>query len=93
MSVDLHTERANALYKAKVDAHKALDEAYEKYHHALAVALEITNASEEEMLALRREGLAYAHALTRYTDAAMAWLTYVDTHLRPKRADSAKEGH
>lgn len=40
-------------------------------------------ANADDELALRREGHAYAQALTVYTNATMAWLAYVDTVLRP----------
>ena len=80
----LRSKRAKALCKAKLEARKALDEAYEKYQHALAVGMDMTDASEEEMLAIRREGRAYAHALTHYTSATMAWLQFVDAQLHPK---------
>jgi hypothetical protein len=54
--------------------------------------MDITDASEEEILALRSEGRAYAYALTHYAEATMEWLAYVDQHPRAKKADSAGEG-
>lgn len=80
----LRTKQANALHKAKVGARKALDEAYEKYQHAMAVGMQTPDPSEEEILAIRRDGRAYAHALMQYTSATMAWLQFVDAQLHPK---------
>ena len=61
-------------------------EAHEKYQSALAMAMDDPDAGTESELAVREEGRAYAAALTRYSEATMAWLTYADTRLRPKRA-------
>lgn len=83
----LKTAQADALRKAMVDARKALDETYEKYQRSLAVAMDYPDAQSE--VALRREGRAYAAALTRYSEATMAWLRHVDTHLRSKKGESA----
>ena len=70
-------------------ARNVLDEAHEKYQHTLAGGMEITDPNEDEMLAVRQAGRAYALALTQYSNATMAWLTYVDTHLHPKKAGEA----
>ena len=86
----LKTVQAHALRKAMLEARKALDEAYEKYQRILAVVMDADVGAEGE-LAMRQEGRAYAAALTRYSKATMTWLTYVDTQLRPKKADSAGE--
>jgi len=37
--------------------------------------------AEASLLILRREGRAYAEALTCHTNAAMAWLTYLDRYV------------
>lgn len=76
-----------------LEARKALEDAYEKYQHALRAGMDAAEAGEEEMLAIRREGRAYAQALSQYTNSTMAWLTYMDTHLRPKRAGGTGEMH
>ena len=81
----LKTGQARALHKAMLDTRKALDEAHEKYQSILAVAMDDPDAG----VAVRQEGRAYAAALTRYSEATMAWLTYVDTQLRPKKAGGA----
>ena len=88
----LRTTEAQALQKAVLKARQALDDAHEKYH-ALAVRLNVRDASEEEIRAIRREGRAYAHALTQYSNATMAWLTYVDTHLRPEKTSGPEQTH
>ena len=83
----LKTAQARALHKAMADAREALDEAYEKYQSALGVAIDDPDAGSE--VAVRQEGRAYAAALSRYSEVTMAWLTYVDTHLRSKKAERA----
>jgi hypothetical protein len=65
-----------------LEARKTVDEAYIAYQHARSVAMD-TDAGADEMLALRREGEVYAHALNCYSEASMAWLAYVDRNVRP----------
>ena len=84
----LDTGQARVLHKAMLDARKALDEAYEKYQSALVVAM---NTNPADATTLRQEGRTYAAALTRYTEATMAWLGFVETHFHPKKAESAGE--
>ena len=88
----LHTTQAKALQQLVLLARKALDEAHEKYQRALAVSMDVTEASERELRAMRAAGRDYANALTQYTNATMAWLSYADKHLRPKKAGS-EEAH
>lgn len=85
----LRTVRAQALYEAMLKARRALDEIHEKYQRTLAGAMN-ADASPEELQAMRREGRAYAQALTAYSNAAMTWLTYVDSGLHSKEANHAK---
>lgn len=81
----LRTARAHALHKAMIEARELLDKVHERYQRTLAAAMN-TDASAEGLLAVRREGRAYAQALTEYSNAAMTWLTYVDTGLHSKKA-------
>ena len=76
----LRTARAQALYKALLQARELLDRVHERYQQALAAATN-TEASAEELLTVRREGRAYAQALTAYSNAGMTWLTYAETGL------------
>lgn len=73
------------MLKAMLEARELLSQVHERYQQTLAGGMN-TNASAEELQAVRREGRAYAQALTAYSNAAMAWLTYVDTGLRSKKA-------
>ena len=79
----LRTAEGDALWKALVATREALDEAHERYQRALAAAME-ADAGVNGERAVRSEGRAYAAALTKHSNAAMAWLSYVDTHLHPK---------
>ena len=86
---DLRTPRAQALLKAMLEARELLNKVHERYQQTLAGGMN-TNASAEELQAVRSEGRAYAQALTAYANAAMAWLTYVDTGLRSRKANHAE---
>jgi len=65
-----------------LEASQALKVAHEKYQHSLAIVMD-TEVNADGMLALRNEGRAYAASITQYSEAAMAWLVFVDTHLQP----------
>jgi hypothetical protein len=78
----LHTDRADVLGKAMLEARQALNVAHEKYQYSLAIVLD-TEVNADGMLALQNEGRAYAAAITDYSKATMAWLVFVDTHLQP----------
>ena len=82
MTEDLRTGRANTLGTAMLEARLALNVAHEKYQHSLAIVMD-TAENADGMQALRNEGRAYAAAITQYSDATMAWLVFVDTHLQP----------
>jgi hypothetical protein len=81
-SAPLRTDRAHTLGKAMLEASHALKVAHEKYQHSLAIVMD-TEVNADAMLALRNEGRAYAAAITGYSEATMAWLVFVDTHLHP----------
>jgi len=65
-----------------LEASQALKVAHEKYQHSLAIVMD-TEVNADGMLALRNEGRAYAAAITQYSEATMAWLVFVETHLHP----------
>jgi len=77
----LRAPKALALQNAMLEARTALDEATKKYNNAFAIATD-TGAGADGMFALKHESAAYAQALNRHVEASMAWLAYVDTHLR-----------
>jgi hypothetical protein len=68
-----------------LDARELFDAADERYQRALAAAMN-PDAGMDGLQAVRREGRAYAHALTEYSNAAMTWLTYVDARPQSKKA-------
>ena len=74
-----------------LEARRTLDQANDEYQHAFAVCMDV-EAQVDDAVGLVQAGRAYAAALTHYTEATMAWLLFVDTHLRTKRAASAGEG-
>lgn len=82
----LRTAHAHALHKAMLEARELLDVVHDKYQRTLAATMG-TDAGAEEFQAVRREGRAYAQALTQYSNAAMTWLTYVDTGRQSKNAN------
>jgi hypothetical protein len=88
----LRTAQAIVLHKAAVEARKALQEAFEKYESAYKIAIDTEPIGNDGISALRHKGRAYANALNRYSEAAMAWLVYVETHLLPKNADAKGAG-
>ena len=67
--------------KPASDGFAALQIAHLKYEHALEFAQEEDTLGAEAVVAVRREGREYAEAVTRYSNAAMAWLSFVDTGL------------
>jgi hypothetical protein len=70
------------------EAYAALSQAHASYQQSMSIAVD-THASADTGLALKREGQAYAAALTRYSEAAMAWLIFVDAFLHPKNVRRA----
>ena len=65
------------------EASEALRTAQARNEQAMGV-LRDTEGTADGLLILRREGHAYAQALTRATAATIDWLRYVDTILRSK---------
>ena len=85
----LCTARAQALRNAMLEARALLDKVHDKYQRTLDVAMS-PGGSAGMLETVRREGRAYAQALTQYSNAAMSWLTYVDTGLHSKRVNHAE---
>ena len=75
----LRTAHGQFLRKAMSDARVAFVEAQSRYHRAIEAAMYGGHADGK--FVLRTEGHAYASALHRYSEAAMAWLAFVDTTL------------
>ena len=84
----LRTADAQALQKAMLEAHDVLQEAHAQYQSAFELAMD-TSQNSDGAMAFRRAGRAYAQALTHYTNASMAWLSFVDAQLQPKARGKA----
>lgn len=71
------TPHAQELRSAMDDATDALAQAQQQYQQAFD--LEDAEPTPSQVSALQHAGRAYAKAITQYSAAAMAWLTYIDT--------------
>jgi len=76
---DFHSIDAGALRQAASDGFAALQIAHLRYEHALEAEAEERAFSAEDMVAVRQQGREYAEAVTRYSNAAMAWLAFMET--------------
>jgi hypothetical protein len=74
---DLHSIDAGALRQAASDEFVALQMAHLRYEHALEIVDEGV-LSGEDMANIRQQGREYAEAVTRYSNAAMAWLALME---------------
>jgi len=79
----LQSAQAHALYKTMAEAHETFKNAGADYQSAMTTVID-TGANADGACAFRREGRAYAQALTSYADATMAWLVFVDQMLLKK---------
>jgi len=70
---------SEALRQAASDGFAALQIAHLRYEHALEVVAEEGAPGGEAMVAIRQQGREYAEAVTRYSNAAMAWLAFMKT--------------
>jgi hypothetical protein len=70
---------AEALRQAASASFAALQIAHLRYEHALEGVAGEGAPSAEEMVAIRQQGREYAEAVTRYSNAAMAWLAFMGT--------------
>jgi hypothetical protein len=75
---DLYRSEADALRQAASDGFAALQIAHLKYEHALEI-VEDGALSAEAIVAVRKQGHEYAETVTRYSNAAMAWLAFMET--------------
>jgi hypothetical protein len=75
---DLYRSEADALRQATSDGFAALQIAHLKYEHALEI-VEDGALSAEAIVAVRQQGHEYAETVTRYSNAAMAWLAFMET--------------
>jgi hypothetical protein len=74
----LYRSEAEVLRQAASDGFVALQMAHLKYEHTLEI-VEEGALSDEAAVAIRQQGHEYAEAVTRYSNAAMAWLAFMET--------------
>jgi hypothetical protein len=70
---------AQALRQAASDGFAALQIAHLRYEHALQIGAGEGAPGAEAIVAFRQQGREYAEAVTRYSNAAMAWLAFMET--------------
>jgi len=75
---DFYSIDAGALRQAASDGFAALQIAHLRYEHALEAEAEERAFSAEDMVAVRQQGREWAEAVTRYSNAAMAWLAFME---------------
>ena len=75
------SQQADALRNAVHEAYELVQKTHVGFEHAVAVAAN-TDVSSEGLLALRQQGRDYAHAVTEYSNAVMAWVSFMDIHRR-----------
>jgi hypothetical protein len=76
---DSYRTEAQAFRQAAADGFAALQVAHLRYEHALQNVAEEDTPGAEAMIAIRQKGREYAEAVTRYSNAAMAWLAFMET--------------
>ncbi len=76
---DSYRSDAEALRQAASDGFAALQVAHLRYEHALQTIAEEGAPGREALVAVRQQGREYAEAVTRYSNAAMAWLAFMGT--------------
>ena len=74
---DLDRAEADALRQAASDSFAALQIAHLRYEHGLKI-VEEGGLSAEAAVAIRQRGREYAEAVTTYSNAAMAWLAFME---------------
>jgi hypothetical protein len=74
---DSDRTEADALRQAASDSFAALQIAHLRYEHALEGVAEESAPGAEALVAIRQQGREYAGAVTRYSNAAMAWLAFM----------------
>jgi hypothetical protein len=81
---------AESLRQAMIDAFAALQLAQLKHEHAMEITTDTGPLSKDGTTSVRQSGREYANALTEYTNAAMAWLSFSDLHLEEARKFAQK---
>jgi hypothetical protein len=76
---DSDRTEAQALRQAASDGFAALQIAHLRYEHALQICAGESAPGAEAMVTIRQQGREYAEAVTRYSNAAMAWLAFMET--------------
>jgi hypothetical protein len=76
---DSYRTKAETLRQAASDGFAALQIAHLRYERALQTVAEEGAPSGEAMVDIRQQGREYAEAVTRYSNAAMAWLAFMET--------------
>jgi hypothetical protein len=76
---DTHKSEAEILRQAASDGFAALQIAHLRYEHALEIVADEGAPEAEAAATIRHEGREYAEAVTRYSNAAMAWLAFMKT--------------
>ena len=76
---DSYRTEAQALRQTASDGFAALQIAHLRYEHALQTVAEEGAPGAEAMVAVRQQSHEYAEAVTRYSNAAMAWLAFMVT--------------
>ena len=76
---ELDRTEAETLHQAVSDGFAALQIAHLRYEHALQTVAGEGAPSGEAMVDIRQQGREYAEAVTRYSNAAMAWLAFMKT--------------
>lgn len=87
--MDFDTPQAVALREAMLETRKVCLKRQADYHSALQQMLD-SKGDADGVLIHRREGRAYAQALTEYLNATMAWLAYTDP--RSMTANAQNDG-
>jgi hypothetical protein len=83
---------AESLRQTMIDAFAALQLAQLKHEQAMGIAADASSLSDDGTTSILQSGREYANALTRYTEAAMAWLAFADLHLNDARKYERKAG-
>ena len=75
MKVEMGSKR-----QAASDSFAALQIAHLRYEEALGTVAHAGGATAEAAATIRQQGREYAEAVSRYSNAAMAWLAFMGTN-------------
>ena len=78
---DPSRSEAEALRQAASDGFAALQIAHLRYEHALESIAEEGIFGADAMVVMPQQGREYAEAVSRYSNAAMAWLAFMETSI------------